>query len=381
MFDTVKFHRGDTARPIVHVVPQYPPALGGMETAVHAIAHTQHESGMRVQVITSDQGKSNTPVKDEGFLVRRLKSSVIVNTPIMPGLPFHLFTLKRHSIVHLHIAQAYTPELVWLASKLKRTKYVAHLHADVIPTGRAGLLLEPYKKIVLSRVIRSAAKVLVPTEDYRDLVCEKYGIQRDRVAVVDNGTDHRIVEQAKILPGQAEAAKLLFVGRLAVQKNLPLLLRAIAAYRGKYGTNLQLSIVGDGDLRSSVESEIQELDLGSMVRLVGARYGDELESIYEESDLLLLTSIFESFGLVLVEAMAKALPIVSVYIPAVRNVMLDEVNGLLVNSTPEALADAIDRLLTDKDLYAKVSMNNLAASHRYTWQSVVNKISAVYENL
>jgi glycosyltransferase involved in cell wall biosynthesis len=352
-----------------------------METAVQAIAQTQHESGMRVQVITSDQGKSNTPVKNEGFPVRRLKSSIIVNTPIMPGLPFQLFALNRQSIVHLHIAQAYTPELVWLVTKLRRTKYVAHLHADVIPTGRAGLLLEPYKKIVLSRVLRGAFKVLVPTDDYRDLVCDKYRIQRDRVAVVDNGTNHRIVEQAKILSGQGKAAKLLFVGRLAVQKNLPLLLRSIAAYRDKYGTDLQLSIVGDGDLRSAIESEIHQLDLGSMVRLVGAHYGDELESIYEESDLLILTSIFESFGLVLVEAMAKALPIVSVYIPAVRNVMLDEVNGLLVKSTPEALADAIHRLLTDSDFYAKVSVNNLAASHRYTWKSVVNKISAVYDSL
>jgi glycosyltransferase involved in cell wall biosynthesis len=71
-------------------------------------------------------------------------------------------------------------------------------------------------------------------------------------------------------------------------------------------------------LRPAIESEISQLDLGSLVRLTGTLYGDELESAYEESDLLILTSIFESFGLVLVEAMAKALPIVSVYIPAVR---------------------------------------------------------------
>jgi glycosyltransferase involved in cell wall biosynthesis len=373
--------RRETAQQIVHVVAQYPPALGGMETAVHAIAHKQHETGIPVQVITSDQGKSNAPIGNEGFPVRRLKSFNFVNTPIMPGLAFRLFTLKRRSIVHLHIAQAYTPELVWLTAKFRRVKYVAHFHADVIPSGRAGLLLEPYKKIVLSRVMRAASKVLVPTEDYRDLVCDKYRLPRDRVAVVDNGTDHRIVEQPKSLSGQGKTAKLLFVGRLAIQKNLPLMLRAVAAYRNKYGTDIELSIVGDGDLRSLVESEIRQLEIGSLVHLTGPRRGGALESMYEESDLFILTSIFESFGLVLVEAMAKALPIVSVYIPAVRNVVLDGVNGLLVESTPEALADAIHRLLTDRDLYAKVSMNNLAASHRYTWGAVVNKISAAYESL
>jgi hypothetical protein len=53
--------------------------------------------------------------------------------------------------------------------------------------------------------------------------------------------------------------------------------------------------------------------------------------------------------------------------------MLDGVNGLLVDSDPGALADAIHRLLTDGDLYAKVSMNNVATSRRYTWGAVVGK--------
>lgn len=367
--------------PVVHVVPQYPPALGGMETAVHAIVHKQHETGLRVQVITSDQGPANAPVEDEDFPVKRLKSFSVVNTPIMPGLPLRLFALNRRSIVHVHIAQAFTPELVWLVARLKRVKYVAHFHADVIPTGRAGILLDPYKKIVLSRVLRDAAQVLVPTEDYRDLVCSKYRLPRDRVAVVDNGTDHRIVDQSRQLPEQGKSARLLFVGRLAVQKNIPLLLRTIAAYRDKYGADIQLSIVGEGDLRGAIESEVSRLDIGSLVNLVGTLHGAALESMYEESDLFILTSVFESFGLVLVEAMAKALPIVSVYIPAVRNVVFDEENGLLVESTPEALADAVHRLLSDRDFYAKVSMNNLAASRRYTWGAVVDKISAAYDSI
>ena len=287
---------GDTVRSIVHVVPQYPPALGGMETAVHAIVHKQHETGMQVRVITSDQGTKNTPVQHEEFPVKRLKSLNVVNTPIMPSLPFRLLALNKRSIVHLHIAQAYTPELVWLAAKLKRLKYVAHFHADVIPSGRAGILLGPYKKIVLSRVLRNASKVLVPTEDYRDLVCSKYRLPGDRVAVVDNGTNHRIVDQPRHLSEPGKTARLLFVGRLAIQKNIPLLLRTVAAYRDKYGADIQLSIVGEGDLRHAIESEISQLEIGPLVRLTGACYGAALESMYEESDLFIFARpIFESF--------------------------------------------------------------------------------------
>jgi len=378
---SARFAAPKNAPAIVHVVARYPPALGGMETAVRAIAREQHDEGMQVRVITTSQGEHDAPIEDEGFPVSRLKSFVVANTPMAPALLFRLLSLKRQSVVHLHIAQAYTPELVWLASRLRRTRYVAHFHADVIPTGRAGLVLEPYKRIVLSRVMRGAAKVLVPTDDYKDLVCEKYELRRDQVAVVDNGSNHRIIEQPKSPPEMKAKPKLLFVGRLAIQKNVPLLLQAVATYRDKYGKDFQLSVVGDGDLRPAIESEIRRLELGSYVTLTGPRHGAALESTYDESDLLLLTSVFESFGLVLVEGMAKAVPIVSVRIPAVRNVVLDEVNGLLVDSTPEALADAINRLLSDRDLYAKISINNLATSHRYTWESVVSKISIAYESV
>jgi glycosyltransferase involved in cell wall biosynthesis len=374
--------KNEPSRAVVHVASRYPPALGGTENAAHAIAHMQYDSGLRVRVITSDQGTGGAQLEQEGLPVARLKSFDVANTPVMPGLFLRLLTVKRGSIIHLHIAQAYAPELVWLVAKMRRITYVAHFHADVIPSGRVGRgLLEPYKKIVLRRVMRGSAKVLVPTDDYRDLVGEKYDIRRDHVAVVDNGTDHGVVAQPKSISGNARPARLLFVGRLATQKNVPLLLRAVSAYREKYDSNFRLAIVGDGDLRPSIEDEILRLGLSDLVCLKGARYGADLESMYEESDLLILTSIFESFGLVLVEAMTKALPIVSVRIPAVRNVVLDGVNGLLTASEPGALADAIHELLTDEDLYAKFSTNNLATAHRYTWSSVARKISAAYDSL
>ena len=372
---------GSESLAVVHVVAQYPPALGGLENAVQAIAQHQHKAGIPVQVITSDQGGGSAAAEAEEFPVTRLRSFNLAHTPVMPGLLFRLLRLGRQSVIHVHIAQVYTPELVRLYARLRRVQYVVHFHSDVIPSGRAGVLLEPYKRLMLSPVFRDAAKVLVPTDDYRDLVCAKYRIPPGRVAVVDNGTDHRVAAAPRRGIRQGEPAQLLFVGRLAVQKNVPLLLRAVAAYRDRYDSEFHLTIVGEGDMRPAIEAEIRRLKLEPLVTLAGARHGEALESSYEAADLLILTSVFESFGLVLVEAMTKALPVVSVNIPAVRNVVADGVNGLLVPSDPPSLADAIHALLSDRDLYAKISVNNLAAAHRYTWGSVVDKISAAYGGL
>jgi glycosyltransferase involved in cell wall biosynthesis len=76
--------------------------------------------------------------------------------------------------------------------------------------------------------------------------------------------------------------------------------------------------------------------------------------------------------------MTKGLPIVSVNIPAVRNVVVNGVNGLLAESAPQAVADAIHTILTDKALYSEVSGNNLAKARDYDWSTVAAELSAIY---
>lgn len=369
----------NSTKSIVHVTARYPPGLGGVEIVVQSLARNQHKLGMQVRVLTSDQGGGELPQESEQFPVSRLKSVNLAHTPIIPNLLFRLFSLDRESIIHLHISHAYTPEIVWIYARLRRHPYLAHVHLDVSHSGRAGALLVPYKRFMLRRVLRDAATVLVPSNDYRELISHKYGIPQERVVVIRNGTEHEIAEQPKSLSRKGEKKRLLFVGRLSVQKNIPLMLEAIAVYVKKYGSEIRLAIVGEGEIRSAVQSHIDRLKLGGIVTLRGLLYGEALQAVYEDSDLLLLTSASESFGLVLIEAMAKGLPIVSVNIPAVRNLVANGVNGLLPESTPDAVADAIHMLLVDEDLYSAVSRNNLVKSRDYDWKAVVEEIAAIYD--
>jgi glycosyltransferase involved in cell wall biosynthesis len=349
-----------------------------MEQVVQSLARHQYKLGMQVGVLTSDHGRDELPPEDEAFTVSRLKSVYVAHTPIIPGLLPRLFGLHRDSIIHLHISCAYTPETVWAYARLRRHPYLAHVHLDVLPCGWAGSLLGPYKRLLLSRVLRGATAVLVPTPDYRELISGKYRIPLERVVVIANATGHRIADAPRSAARIGQRRKLLFVGRLSAQKNIPLMLEALGHYVQKYGSDVSLSIVGEGELRSAVHSQIDRLALGNIATLRGALHGEALESAYEDADLLLLTSVNESFGLVLVEAMTKGLPIVSVDIPAVRNVVVNGVNGLLVESAPQAVANAIHMLLTDKTLYTEVSRNNLAKARDYDWSAVAAELSAIY---
>ncbi len=359
---------------------KYPPALGGMEQVVQALAHRQHALGRRVSVICSDLD-GNDGMVPEPFEVSRLKCLELANTPLMPGLLGRLLRLERPSLVHLHITTAYVPEMVWIWSRRRGNPYVAHVHLDVLPSGRAGVLLEPYKKVFLRRVLRDAAAVLVPTEDYRELISAKYRIPSDRVLVIPNGTDHQVAATPHTLRSGPGPKELLFVGRLSIQKNIPLLLETLEAYPTWFPEDLRLKIVGAGGLQASIEDEIRRRGLCDAVTLCGALHGSELEAAYQDADLFVLTSVSESFGLVLVEAMTKGVPIVSVNIPAVRNVVADGTNGLLTESTPRALAEAIHALVSDDERYAAMARRNLEEAGRYDWSTITDEVLAVYDGI
>lgn len=369
------------ARHIVHVVGRYPPALGGMEQVVQALARHQHKLGMDVRVLTSNQGASGSLLQTEPFPITRMRSAEIAHTTITPNLLPRLFRLGRDALIHLHISTAYTPELVWLRSRLPGVAYVAHVHLDVLPSGPLGVFLDDYKRHVLRRVLHDAAAVIVPTEYYCGLIGAKYGLPPERIKAIRNGTDHDIIEKSRSLPSVHGERRLLFVGRLSVQKNIPLMLKAIAVYVSRYGSGVRLAIVGEGEARDAIRILISRLKLDDIVTMCGSLHGKELESVYEQSDLLLLTSINEALPLVLLEAMTKALPIVCVDIPEVRNVLISGANGLLAEPTPEALADAVHGLLTDRDLYSTASSNNLELSRSYGWEAIARDVAAIYASL
>lgn len=361
---------------IVHISSSYPPKLGGLEMVVQALAGTQSRMGHNVTVITSNQGATEDELFRDDFTVFRLKSFVFANTIIMPTLFFKLLRLKRDDTAHIHIVQAYTPEVVWLASKIKDFRYVAHIHLDVPPKGPMGIILESYKSLSLRRVLHGASSVIVPTSDYKTLAIKKYGLPAEKVFVVPNATDHKVSSIPKSAPGKN--LNLLFVGRLSFQKDISFLLQALAQYAEKYGRNFHFRIAGDGELKQQLQEESSKLNLNDVVEFVGPLSYSVLEDAYKKADLFLLSSIRESFGLVLVEAMAKGVPIVSTNIPAVRDVVRNHKNGLLTRHDKTEFTEAIRTLATDAKKYETISANNIQNAKKYDWDKVCKKLDEIY---
>jgi glycosyltransferase involved in cell wall biosynthesis len=191
--------------------------------------------------------------------------------------------------------------------------------------------------------LRCADKVIVTTPALAAHVARRTAL--DKIVMLPNGVD---LSHFPFQPRRPAAGKrtALFVGRLTVQKNLPLLIAALAPLRDR----VRLVCVGggeDADLLRRLAGEA-----GVELSLPGVARHRDLPQWHAQADLFLLPSVIEGHPKALLEAMASGLPCVGAAAPGVRDVLVHGVDGLLAAPTAEAMTAAVRRLLDDDALAA-----------------------------
>ena len=366
---------------LAQIVSYYnPPHVGGMEMRARERAERLAKKGWFVETLTSAERTYPHTVTNEHLTVRYLKSREIAHTPIMPALPLAMMKIPRDSAVQVEMAMAYCPEITALICKLRRMPYIARVPGT--PPGHSKLrdaLLAFYQGTALRWAYKNASLVIVLTEDDVALVTERYHVDARRIRVIANGTDFTPLASPR--PGFQDPFRLLFTGRVAMQKNIPLLLESLRHFIDAYSLPIHLDLVGDGEDMPRVEQTIAELSLQEHVNLKGYVTGKELESLYEQADAFVMTSTHESFPQVLLEAMAKGLPIVASNIHGVRTVVEHGTTGLLVDLKKTAFAAAFHRVITEHGLYQSLSRGSLEAAARYDWDMTIEKYTGVYDEL
>ena len=196
-----------------------------------------------------------------------------------------------------------------------------------------------------------------------------------RIRVMANVVDTEVFTAAR--PGGRDGPpRLLSVGALAEKKGHAHLLDALAEIRER--RELRLDVVGDGELRGQLEQRTAALGLGEAVRFHGERPKEEVAALMREADLFVLPSLHETFGCVLIEAMASGLPSVATAVGGVPEV-LDAAAGTLVPAAdPKALAAAIEETL---DRRFEPEQMARAAQARYGYEAFAERWSEVYSEL
>lgn len=207
----------------------------------------------------------------------------------------------------------------------------------------------PIKNTPLNRYLigRRVTRVIANSEATRRTVLERLPLPAEKVAVVYHGIDLSGGPPPPPSSGGDGPVVIGSAGRLTAQKAQHELIAAAAVLR-KRGLNFELRIAGEGELGGLLQREIARLDLGAHVRLLG--FVDDMDDFYDGLDVFALTSHWEGYGFVLVEAMRRGLPVVAYDVSSNPEIVAAGVTGHLVPvGDVEAFAERLATLSADPD--------------------------------
>jgi len=349
-------------------------APGGVQVHVRQLARRLEEGGHEVMVLAPSRGlPGDSFVVPVGLPVR-----VPFNGSIAPIAPWPSCARRveralarfRPDVVHVH--EPLVPGTSMFATRNRRAPVVATFHAYA-DRAIAFSLMAP----LLRRVWRRLSARIAVSNAAASFVARRF--PGDGIRVIPNGVDTE--KFARAAPARLpDGRKLLFVNRLEPRKGFTVMVDAFDRLATTH-SDLLLVVAGDGPERDSIDRLAPSVR--ERVVMLGNVPHDRLPQFHAACDVFCAPATGrESFGIVLVEAMASGLPVVATDIPGYREVVRDGVDGLLVRpEDQEAVAEGVGRLLDDSDLSKRLAETGRRSAERYSWDSVGGEIEAVYREV
>lgn len=233
--------------------------------------------------------------------------------------------------------------------------------------------------------VRSADAIIAVSQNTKKDLVEMVGAPPEKVHVVYEAPSalYRPVDQSAAgMPASIHALPqpfLLFVGTLEPRKNLPALLRAMARIKAERGRQAPLLVIAGkkGWLYQDTLDLIGTLDLSRDTLLFGPASPEELLWLYNRAEAMVLPSVYEGFGLPVIEAMACGTPVITTRVSSLPEVAGDA--AILVDPQDgDALVSAICRVLDGPALRGKMRESGLNQAARFDWMSTARATVAVY---
>lgn len=358
---------------------EFPPLGGGAGNATACLAREWAERGHSVEVLTG--GFRGLPAREEidGYLVRRLPTprsaqgqcSVVEMCAFMAAACVAVLTGPRPDVAIAFFSIPSGPA-AWLLKLLRGVPYIVSLRGGDVPGFDAKNIAKLHEITnPLTALLWRNARAVVGNSTGLCQLARNFMPGLD-VPEIPNGVD-----TARFSPARrdAEACELLFVGRLAPQKGVDVLLRALAQIPGGW----RLRIAGDGPERDRLTTLANSLGLSERVDFLGWTQRDALPALYRSADVFVFPSYDEGMPNVVLEALASGLPIVATRIAGTEQLVNDGENGTLVPpGNPDAFAAALRPVISNAALRNAMGEKSRArAVVEFSW----SRSAAAYEML
>jgi glycogen synthase len=361
--------------------------VGGMQSHTGQLTRALDARGLAQTVVTAwrpgaarnERLGERSQVVRLGLPLRRWRQ--LYSLPAGRALPA---LAAEADLVHVHLGEDLAVVPLGLAAARRHrlptvlTVHCSPRHTLVGNTPRA-LLLRTLGGLAEAWGERRADAVIALTDRLAGRLLEA-GLDPGRVHVIPSGVDPgRFVGPPADPAPELPRPRVLFVGRLAPQKGVRTLLEAVPLLRHR---DVPVLLVGDGPERGRLERRAAGLGLAGRVRFLGFATPRQVTAWLCHADVLVLPSVYEELGSVLLEAMAAGLPVVASAVGGIPAVVRDGGEGLLVPpGEPPALAAAVDRVLGDRALAGRLARAATERAAAFHWDRLAEQVLEVYRGV
>lgn len=371
---------------ICMVTNMYYPYIGGISEHVFNLSNNLQRGGHIVKILTTNFRskffRKSIPIPYEEFVYRIGSGLLFYANKSFAQLPigwklsdqiYKIFQKEKFDIVHVH--GALVPTLPMLALKSSKSINLITYHSSY-PRKLKYLLFTPLLKSYHKKIHgRIAVSKTADMSNRSSLITE--------CKIIPNGVDTELFNPntEPLNEFHNDRPKILFVGRFEPRKGLKYLLKALKIIK-KTIPDILLIIIGQGLSKYSYEKYVSR-EIKNNVKFVGLITGKERVRYYASCDVCCAPSIgYESFGIILLEAMSMAKPVVASDIAGFRTIIENGKNGLLSHVCSEKdIADKIIKILTNQNLAKTLGNAGRTTAMSYSWNKISKQIEAYYYKL
>jgi glycosyltransferase involved in cell wall biosynthesis len=356
---------------VLHVINSFP--VAGAERVLSLLLPRLQAAGIDVQLLVTTDYKSHLldAAESAGIEVIRASCRKVGHPASLVGTLRALST-HRSDLVHAHLFPAHA--LVWLNQKLSQQKaYIVTEH-----NSDSWRWANPLLRKLDNAVFTSSHTVIAVSDSVRAALLERFELTPDRIEVIYNGIDLSFLAACRPSPDldlmSGGGRKLIFVGRLTYQKGIDDLIGAMPLL----DRDVHLFVCGDGELLSRLIQTAGALGVQERVHFLGLR--NDVPSLIKAADAFVLPSLYEGYGLALVEAMACGTPVVHSDCPALIEVAGG--SGLICRTgVRESIAAKLKEILGDRHLAVALSQKAKARAALFSVTRTVEAHIRLYERV
>ena len=355
--------------------------MGGVTMHIKKITkYLSFREDIEMHLITI--GNKNEKTKIGNLNIHMIKKSL----PYPFSIPSLVWFLK-HKIIELnpdivHAQGSFAPYST--AAALVRNKYPTLLTAHGIIAKELKFhkginfifilfIHKPNERYVVSKI----SNIIAVSLHVKNVISD---MTQSQIYVIQNGIDFEDIHNVQ--PHKSiEYPSILFVGGLSKVKGIDTLLNAVPIIRKKI-LNLCVYIAGSGPEENKLKELVKELNIEENVNFLGYISGIKKYSYYKSADVCVFPSIYEPFGIVLLEAMACGKPVVASNVGGIPFVVEEGKTGLLFESgNVEDLADKIMTILKNEELREKMGEAGRERAKEFTWDKIAERTVEVYKEI